>query len=132
MPLFSLSPTFPQKVSAMFPDQTVSDVAGPYPSLAETRGERHGWCVSAETVRRRWQALGWRGKRTQLAAQDNDPDRVPKLARLRRLWESLRPRPALLFADELEIALLPKPGYQGRKQGTPVEVRTPGQNQKRY
>jgi hypothetical protein len=30
MPLFSLSPTFPQKVSTMFPDQTVNDVAGPY------------------------------------------------------------------------------------------------------
>jgi hypothetical protein len=75
---------------------------------------------------------GWRWKRAQLAAKDNDPVRVWKLARIRLLGESLRPRPALLFADELDIHLLPKPGYQGRKQGTPVEVMTPGQNEKRY
>jgi putative transposase len=101
-------------------------------SLAETLAQRHGWCVSAETVRRWLHAGGWRWKRTKLAAKDNDPNRVPKRARIRLLWESLRPRQALLFADELDIQLLPKPGYQWMKQGTQGEVMTPGKNEKRY
>jgi transposase len=101
-------------------------------ALAETLGQRRGWRVSAETVRRWLHALAWRWKRTKLAAQDNDPDRVPKLARIRLLWECLSPRQALLFADELDIHLLPKSGYQWMKKGTQVEVMTPGKNEKRY
>ena len=38
----------------------------------------------------------------------------------------------LLFADELDIPLLPKSGYQWMTQGTQVEVMTPGKNQKHY
>jgi transposase len=101
-------------------------------SLAETLGQRRGWRVSAETVRRWLHALGWRWKRTKLATKDNDPDRVAKLARIRRLWEGLSSRQALLFADELDIQLLPKSGYQGMKKGTQVKVLTPGKNEKRY
>ena len=41
-------------------------------------------------------------------------------------------REALLFADELDIHLLPKTGYQWMPKGTQVEVRTPGKNEKRY
>jgi transposase len=101
-------------------------------SLAETLGKRRGWRVSAETVRRWLHALDWRWKRTKLAAQDNDPDRVPKLARIRLLWERLSPRHVLLFADELDIHLLPQSGYQWMKKGTQVEIMTPGTNEKRY
>jgi hypothetical protein len=101
-------------------------------ALAETLRQRRGWQVSAETVRRWLHALDWRWKRTKLAAKDNDPERVDKLARLRLLWERLGPRQALLFADELDIALLPKPGYQWMKKGTQVEIMTPGKNEKRY
>ena len=101
-------------------------------ALAETLGQRRGWRVSAETVRRWLHALGWVWKRAKLAAKDNDPNRVPKLARIRLLWEGLRPRQALLFADELDIQLLPKSGYQWMPKGTQVEVMTPGKNEKRY
>jgi transposase len=101
-------------------------------ALAETLGQRRGWRVSAETVRRWLHALGWRWKRAKLVAKDMDPERTSKLARIRFVWETLRPRDALLFADELDIHLLPKPGYQWMKQGTQVEVMTPGQNEKRY
>jgi transposase len=101
-------------------------------ALAETLQQRQGWRVSAETVRRWLHALDWRWKRTKLAAKDNDPDRVRKLARIRLLWEGLSPRQTLLFADELDITLLPKSGYQWMKKGTQVEVMTPGKNQKRY
>jgi transposase len=101
-------------------------------TLAETLARRRGWRVSAETVRRWLHALGWVWKRTKLAAKDNDPERIPKLARIRLLWEGLQPRQALLFADELDIQLLPKSAYQWMKKGTQVEVMTPGKNEKRY
>jgi transposase len=101
-------------------------------ALAKTLQRRRGWQVSAETVRRWLHALGWVWKRAKLAAQDNDPERVAKLARIRLLWEGLRPRQALLFADELDIQLLPKSGYQWMPKGTQVEVMTPGKNEKRY
>jgi len=101
-------------------------------ALAETLRQRRGWRVSAETIRRWLHALGWRWKRAKLVAKDNDPERLPKLARIRWTWEMLRPRDVLLFADELDISLLPKPGYQWMEQGTQVEVMTPGQNEKRY
>jgi len=93
---------------------------------------RRGLQVSAETVRRWLHQLGWRWKRAKLVAPDNDPERVPKLARIRLIWKSLRLREALLFADELDISLLPKSGYQWMPQGTQVEVMTPGKNQKHY
>ncbi len=37
-----------------------------------------------------------------------------------------------MFADELDIHLLPKVGYQSMPKGEVVEIVTPGQNQKRY
>ncbi|MFL6466144.1 MAG: IS630 family transposase, partial [Bryobacteraceae bacterium] len=64
--------------------------------------------------------------------QDDDPERVSKRASVRLLWETLQARQVLLFADEFDIALLPKPGYQGMQKGTQVEVMTPGKNEKRY
>src|SRR3954453_11965027 len=101
-------------------------------TLALSLQARRGIAVSAETVRRWLHRLGWRWKRAKLAAKDNDPERVAKLARIRALIENLGPRQALLFADELDIHLLPKSGYQWMKKGTQVEVMTPGKNQKRY
>src|SRR5215470_14718773 len=61
---------------------------------------RRGVRVSAETVRRRLHGLGWVWKRAKLAAKDNDPQRVVKLARIRYIWEHLPARAALFFADE--------------------------------
>jgi hypothetical protein len=88
--------------------------------------------VSAETVRRWLPLLGWRWKRAKLAAKDNDPERTAKLAAIRLAVETLQPRQALLFVDELDIALLPKTGYQWMPKGTQTEVLTPGQNEKHY
>jgi putative transposase len=101
-------------------------------TLALSLQARRGLCVSAETVRRWLQGLGWRWKRAKLAAKDNDPERAVKLARIRLAVEALRPRHALLFADELDIPLLPKSGYQWMPKGTQVEVLTPGKNEKHY
>src|SRR5438309_2796548 len=101
-------------------------------TLALSLQARRGIQVSAETVRRWLHGLGWRWKRAKLAAKDNDPERTPKLARIRWMAETLAPRQALLFADELDIALLPKRGYQWMPKGLQVEVLTPGQNEKHY
>jgi transposase len=88
--------------------------------------------VSGETVRRWLHELGWEWKRAKFRAKDDDPGRVEKLARIRRACEQLRAGVALFFADELDINLLPKVGYQWMPKGEQVEVLTPGTNEKRY
>jgi transposase len=93
---------------------------------------RRGVQVSAETMRRWLHELGWVWKRAKLAAKDDDPQRVEKLARIRYVFEHLPAKAALFFADELDISLLPKVGYQWMPKGEQIEVLTPGTNQKRY
>ena len=101
-------------------------------TLATQLQFQRGLVVSASTLRRWLHALGWVWKRAQLVARDDDPLRVEKLARSRYTLETLRKRAVLLFADELDIHLLPKVGYQWMLQGTTVKLVTPGQNQKHY
>jgi transposase len=93
---------------------------------------RRGIRVSAETMRHWLHELGWEWKRAKVAAKDDDPQRVEKLARIRLAFEQLRAGMALFFADELDINLLPKVGYQWMPKGEQVEVMTPGTNEKRY
>jgi transposase len=100
--------------------------------LALQLKRRTGRTVSRETVRRWLHQLGYAWKRARHAAKDNDPERANKLARIRHLVEQLRLGQALYFADELDIALLPKLGYQWMLKGTQVEVMTPGTNEKQY
>jgi putative transposase len=96
--------------------------------LATQRGLR----VSRETLRRTLHRLGYAWKRARHAARDDDPARVSKLARIRHLIETLPRDAALFFADELDIHLLPKLGYEWMRRGTQTEVMTPGTNQKHY
>src|SRR4029450_4354770 len=93
---------------------------------------RRGIAVSAETMRHWLHELGWEWKRAKVAAKDDDPDRVTKLARIRLAFEQLCAGAALFFADELDINLLPKVGYQWMPKGEQVEVMTPGTNEKRH
>jgi transposase len=93
---------------------------------------RRGITVSAETMRQWLHELGWEWKRAKVAAKDDDPHRVEKLARIRLAFERLRAGAALFFVDELDINLLPKLGYQWMPKGEQVEVLTPGTNEKRY
>ena len=101
-------------------------------TLALQLQARRGVQVSRETIRRTLRTLGYGWKRARHAARDDDPERAPKLARIRYLVESLPVGAALFFADELDIHLLPKLGYQWMLRGTQVEVMTPGTNQKNY
>ena len=101
-------------------------------TLAVELQVRRGIEVSAETMRQWLHELGWEWKRAKVAAKDDDPERVTKLARIRLAVEQLRTGAALFFADELDINLLPKVGYQWMPKGEQVEVLTPGTNEKRY
>jgi putative transposase len=101
-------------------------------TLAATLRTTRGITVSAETLRRWVHEVGWVWKRAKLVAKDDDPQRVDRLARIRFVYEHLQRCEALVFADELDIHLLPKVGYAWMPQGSQVEVMTPGQNQKHY
>jgi transposase len=94
--------------------------------------KRRRLAVSGETVRRWLHELGWEWKRAKVVAKDDDPQRGEKLARIRLAFERLRAGAALFFADELDISLLPKVGYQWMPKGEHVAVMTPGTNEKRY
>lgn len=93
---------------------------------------QRGVAISAATIRRWLHQMGWVWKRAKLVARDDDPERVSKLAHIRFCFENLAHQAALVFADELDIHLLPKVGYQWMPKGEVVEVVTPGQNQKSY
>lgn len=101
-------------------------------TLAAQLQFQRGLSVSPSTMRRWLHRLGWVWKRAQVVARDDDPERTEKLARIRYTWETLGKRALRRFADELDIHLLPKVGYQWRPQGETVKVVTPGQNQKHY
>ena len=86
--------------------------------------------VSAETMRRWVHEVGWVWKRAKLVANDDDPQRVARLARIRFVYEPLPRWEALVFADALAIPVRPKVGDAWMPPGTPVEVMTSGTHAK--
>jgi transposase len=52
-------------------------------TLAVELEVRRGIAVSTETMRHWLHKLGWEWKRAKVAAKDDDPERVKKLARIR-------------------------------------------------
>src|SRR5919201_5418153 len=101
-------------------------------TLAAQLQTKHGLEVSAWTVRRWLHALGWVWKRAKLMAKDNAPQRVARLARIRGQAERLQAPQVMVFADELDIHLLPKVGAAWMPKGSQEEVMTPGKNAKHY
>jgi putative transposase len=99
-------------------------------TLALTLQTTRGMAVSAETMRRWLHDIGWVWKRAKLVAKDDDPQRVDRLAHIRLVYEQLQRGEAMVFADELDMHLLPKVGCAWMPQGTQLAVMTPGQNQK--
>jgi transposase len=135
-PLTGLAPTLRRSVLAIL--HSVPRLCGwcrtrwSCATIALELQARRGIVVSGETVRRWLPELGWVWKRAKLRAKDDDPQRVEKLARIRYAFEQLRAGVALFFADELDISLLPKVGYQWMPTGEQVEVMTPGTNEQRH
>ena len=101
-------------------------------ALAKTLKVKHGLDVSAETIRRWLHELGWVWRRSHLVAKDDDPKRAERLGLIRFHHEDLGQREKLVFADELDIHLLPKVGSQWIPRGSRHEVMTPGKNEKYY
>jgi transposase len=101
-------------------------------TLAAELKTKHGLEVSAWTVRRWLHEMGWVWKRAKLVAKDNDPQRVERLARIRFHVEHLQRREVMVFADELDLHLLPKVGAAWMPKGSQEEVMTPGKNEKQY
>jgi len=101
-------------------------------TLAATLTAKHSLEVSAETVRRWLHELGWVWKRAKLAAKDDDPQRIERLAWIRFHHETLQAHEVMVFADELDIHLLPKVGAAWMRQGTQDEIMTPGTNETHY
>ena len=101
-------------------------------TLAATLQAKHGIAVSAETVRRWLHEIGWVWKRAKLVAKDDDPHRPERLARIRFHHEHVQAHEIMVFADELDIHLLPKVGAAWMPQGTQAEVMTPGKNEQHY
>jgi putative transposase len=101
-------------------------------TLAATLQAKYGIKVSAETVRRWLHDLNWVWKRAKLVAKDDGPHRIERLARSRFHAENLQAQEVMVFADELDIHLLPKVGAAWMPQGTQEEVMTPGKNEKHY
>ena len=105
---------------------------GAVPRLAMTLQATHDIEVSAETVRRWLHEIGWVWKRAKLVAKDDDPHRSARLARIRFQHEHLGKHEGMVFADELDIHLLPKVGAAWMPQGTQDKIMTPGTNEKYY
>jgi transposase len=101
-------------------------------TLAAQLKTKHGLEVSAWTVRHWLHDMGWVWKRAKLVAKDNDPQRVERLAQIRWHAEQAPADEVMVFADELDIHLLPKVGAAWMPKGSQVEVMTPGQNEKQY
>jgi transposase len=99
-------------------------------TLAATLRAKHGTEVSAETVRRWLHEMGWVWKRAKLVAKDDDPHRIERLARIRFQHEHLHAHEVMVFADELDIHLLPKVGAAWMRQGTQEKIGTPGTHEK--
>ena len=76
--------------------------------------------------------MGWVWKRAKLRAKDDDPARIDRLARIRFQAEHLQAQEMMVFADELDIHLLPKFGAAWMPKGRQEEVLTPGKNEKHY
>ena len=96
--------------------------------LSRDLGQR----ISAETVRRWLHQTGFVCKRVSLVGRDDDPQRAWLLARIRLQWEDLATDEAYLFADELDVHLLPKVGAEWTRRGERVELVTPGKNQRAH
>jgi transposase len=101
-------------------------------TLAATLKAKHRIEVSAETVRRWLHEIGWVWQRATLVAQDDDPHRIERLARIRFHHKHVRAHEMMVCADALDIHLLPKVGAAWMLQGTQDEIMTPGMHEKYY
>jgi transposase len=100
--------------------------------LALLLREREGIRLSAETVRRGLQRMGFAWRRPRPVVGPRDPEYATKLQRIQRLIAHLPSDETVVFQDEVDVHLNPKIGSQWMVRGEQAEVVTPGTNQKRH
>jgi transposase len=102
--------------------------------LCQALAERTGLRVSQATMSRLLRDIGARRGRPRPVLRCPWPrDRQKRcLRRIRRLVANLPANQVALYADEVDIHLNPKIGYDWQLRGQQKRVLTPGQNVKRY
>jgi DDE superfamily endonuclease len=80
---------------------------------------------------RRWlHEIGWGWHRATLAAHEDAPHRIERLARLRLHHDRVQAHAVMVCADARDMHLLPTGGVAWMPPGTPAEVMTPGKHEK--
>jgi transposase len=102
--------------------------------LCQALAERTGLRVSQATMSRLLQRIGARRGRPRPVLRCPWPKARQKqrLRRIRRLVASIPAKEVAVYADEVDIHLNPKIGYDWQLRGQQKRVLTPGQNAKRY
>lgn len=100
--------------------------------LALLLWEQHRVRLSAETVRRGLQQLGFVWRRPRPVVGPRDPEHEQKLRRIQRLLRHLQADETAVFQDEVDVHLNPKIGSCWMPRGQQAEVITPGNNDKAH
>ncbi len=102
--------------------------------LCQTLYQRTGHRVSVATMSRRLKKIGARLGRPRpvLRCPWEKSRQQRRLRRIRRLIRHLPAREVAVYADEVDIHLNPKIGFDWMLRGQQKEVVTPGKNIKRY
>ena len=98
-------------------------------TLAAPLQATQGSAVAAATVRRWRPESGGVGQRAQRVANDDDPHRRERVARLRCHHAPLPAPERMVGAEARALHLLPTVGAAWRPPGTPAEGLTPGKQQ---
>lgn len=90
--------------------------------------------IHVGTMSRALQRLGARRGRPRptVGCPDGENPKRWRLYKIRRLLRELPAEEVAVYADEVDIHLNPKIGWDWMAKGQQKEVRTPGQNRKRY
>lgn len=102
--------------------------------LVQTLQQQTGVRVHVGTMSRALRRLGARRGRPRPVVHCpwTQAAKTRRLNRLRRLLDTLPANEVALYSDEVDIHLNPKIGWDWMLPGLQKQVRTPGQNEKRY
>src|SRR5262245_38166876 len=99
-------------------------------AVAVVLREDHQVRVGREAVRLALRGAGLVWRRPRPVVRRRDPDRLLKLAALRRRLRALPDDETAVFTDEVEIHPNPKVGSMWMRRGQQAAVDTPGDNEK--
>ena len=100
--------------------------------LAQALNRRLDTAIHASTVRRWLPRLGFGYRRACPTLHKRDPHKDKKLAVINRALRRCSAKQAVFYADEADVELNPRIGYDWMRRGQQRKVPTPGQNQRRY